>query len=183
MRDARVQLAPSLDSSSIKSATAWISAGKLAATFPELTIAVSVPDDPKPLDLRIRDAYATATVDLDGGAHLSGAVAGGRWKTSDFLDQVRQIFLKDTLGVKNTYLCDPGPIQIAYGAVKREACDGRDVRASSRDDGTGAPCDAFSLGMRFETYAVQEAGTFATAPPIAPRCVDAAVPAGDDCPP
>jgi hypothetical protein len=183
MRDERFRLAPGLDSSSIKSATAWITGGKLVATFPDLTFAVSVPDDPKKLDIHVRDAYVAGTLAADGGEYVTDVVAGGRWKTSDFLDQVRQIFVKNTLGVTNAYLCDPGPIQFAYNAVKKEACNGRDIRSVAVDDNKQQPCDAVSLGMRFDTYPVAEAGAFATGPTIPPRCVDAAVPAGDDCPP
>jgi hypothetical protein len=183
MRDSRFQLAGGLDSSSVNSAVAWVTKGKLVATFDFITLAVSVPDDDKPLDLVVHEGYLAGSLVTDGGAYLADAVAGGRWKTSDFLDQVRQIHVVNALGVTSAYLCDPGTINIAYAAVKNETCRGRDIRSTARDDGAKLPCDSISLGMRVQTYPVLKPGAFATAPPHAVRCVDAAVPAGDDCAP
>ena len=59
-----------------------------------------------------------------------------------------------------------------------------DLRASGRDDSKKLSCDAFSAGLRLDTYVVTTAGAFADLPAMEPRCVkDGGVPAGDDCPP
>ena len=118
-----------------------------------------------------------------GATELRDGVIGGRWKTSDFLGQVRTIFVEDSNGLVNTVLCEPVPgAALIYGSVKSTICDGRDLRSDSKDN-QGLPCDAFSVAARVEGYGVKELGTFSAAPDGGDRCADAAVPVGDDCPP
>jgi hypothetical protein len=182
VRDTRFRVAGGLDASSIKSLKGYVTGGRLVAFFQDLTLPISVPDDPKKLDIKTREVWLSGDLANDAsGTRLTNATIGGRWKTSDFLGEVREIFLKDTLGVKNKYLCESGLPQTAYNAVKKEACDGRDVRAASRDDNTKAACDSLSIGWRFDTYGVSKSGPFQDPPTLPARCVDAAVPAGDDC--
>lgn len=183
MRDRRFQNV--VDASRIKSASAWVTGGKLVASFQSVTLAVTVPDDKKPLDVIMQEAYLTGNLVADGASwKLADGVVGGRWRTSDILNQVRTIYVKDTAGLKNVVLCDPGLPFNVYGAVKKEVCDGRDLRSTSREDGKGLPCDSFSTGLKIDTYAVAEPGPFADLPAVAARCEqDGSVPATDDCAP
>jgi len=88
------------------------------------------------------------------------------------------------MSLKNVVLCDPNLPFDVYGSVKKEVCDGRDIRSSSVDDGKNLPCDSFSAGIRIDTYAVKVPGTFADLPSIATRCQkDGSIPEGDDCAP
>lgn len=180
-RDRRFQNV--VDASILKSTNAWVKGGRLVASFESVSLPISVPDDPKPLDIQVQEGYFTATIVPDGASfRLTDGVLGGRWRTLDFLEQVRNIYIADTAGIKNKVLCDPNlPVDV-YGAVKREICQGRDIRAVSREDGKGLPCNAFSVGIRMDSYAVDEAGDFGDLPAIAPRCQAAgSVPKGDDC--
>lgn len=183
MRDRRFQNV--VDASKIKSANAWVTGGRLVASFQSVTLPVTVPDDPKPLDVILLEAFITGTLVPDGTSwRLDQGVLGGRWRTADMLGQVRTIYIKDTAGLKNIVLCDPNlPISI-YAPVKKEVCDGRDLRSASREDGKNMPCDAISAGVKMTTYAVDNAGPFADLPAIPPRCEkDGSVPEGDDCAP
>jgi hypothetical protein len=111
-------------------------------------------------------------------------VLGGRWRTADMLAQARTIYVLDTAGLKNAVLCDPGLASVVYGSVKKEVCDARDIRGTSRDDAKNLPCDAFSIGLRMDTYAVAASGPFGDLPAVPARCqVDGSIPAGDDCAP
>jgi hypothetical protein len=184
MRDRRFQNV--VDASRIKSAGGYVTGGRLVASFQTVTIALAVPDDKKPFDFLVQEAYLTADLSSPDGTtwKLSNGVVGGRAKTSDFLSQVRTIYVLDTAGLKNVVLCDPGLKIDVYGAVKKEICDGRDIRSASRQDSQGQPCDAFSAALRFDTYALDSPGAFADLPTIAPRCQkDGGVPEKDDCAP
>ena len=183
MRDRRFQNV--VDASRIKSASAWVTGGKLVASFQRVTLPLTVPDDKKPLDVIIQEGYLVGAVVPDGSSwRIADAVLGGRWRTADMLGQVRTIYIKDTAGLKNVVLCDPNLAFDVYGAVKKEVCDGRDLRGSSLDDGKDLPCDSFSAGLRIDTYAVNVPGTFADLPVIPARCQqDGSIPQGDDCAP
>ncbi|MBX3227879.1 MAG: hypothetical protein KIT84_22990 [Labilithrix sp.] len=184
--DARFEVAPGAGASRVKSDTAWITGGHLVARFSSATLPILLSDDPKPFDMTLTDAILTAEVTTaDGGPSLVRGVVAGRWKTSDFLGQVRTIYVKDGSGLVDKTLCDDdSTARIIYGAVKKEICDARDIRSDSQDHAEPKqPCDALSAGMRVEAYPIATLGVFEAGAPIAPRCEsDTAVPAGDDCP-
>ncbi|MDB4938684.1 MAG: hypothetical protein JWP87_5656 [Labilithrix sp.] len=183
MRDRRFQNV--VDASRIKSANAWVTGGRLVASFQTATLPITVPDDKKPLDIALQEAFISGMLVPDGTSwRLDSAIVGGRWRTADMLGQVRTIYIKDTAGLKNVVLCDPGLLFDVYTAVKKEVCDGRDLRSTSRDDAKNLPCDSFSTGLRIDTYAVSAAGPFADLPVLATRCTkDGGIPEGDDCAP
>lgn len=181
-RDARFERVAGLNASRIVAVSAYVAGGRLAAFFDELVIPVLIPDDPKPFDITLRETWVTARVVSDGaGQRLAEGTFAGRWTTGGLLGQVRTIFIKDTLGFRNVYVCEPLG-KIVYDAVKENVCKARDIRSRSNDDGQGAPCDAFSIGVGFETYGLSDEGPFDAGPQVPPRCADAAVPEGDDCP-
>jgi hypothetical protein len=182
-RDRRFQNV--VDASTIKSASAWVTGGRLVASFQRVTLPISVPDDTKPLDVIMQEGYLLGSIVPDGTSYrIKDAVVGGRWRTADMLGQVRTIYVKNTAGLQNVILCDPNLAFDVYGAVKKEVCDGRDIRGSSLDDGKSLPCDSFSAGLRIDTYAVTVPGTFSDLPVIAARCQQAgSIPQGNDCSP
>ena len=184
MRDRRFQNV--VDASRIRSANAWVTGGRLVASFQSVTLPLTVPDDKKPLDVILQESYLEGALVADGTSwRVKDAVLGGRWRTSDILGQVRTIYIKNTIGLNNAVLCDPNLMPDVYGAVKKQVCDGRDIRSASLDDGKNLPCDSFSAGLRIDTYAVAVPGAFADLPAIVPaRCqLDGSVPVGDDCAP
>jgi len=174
-----------VDASTMHSASAYVTGGRLVASFDTATFPISVPEDKKPVDIIIHEAFLLGSVAPDGaGYKMTDGVLAGRWRTADILAQVRTIYLKDTIGFKNVYVCDPGPVASVYTAVKKEVCTGRDLRGSSSDDRKGLACDTVSAGIRFESYALDSAGGFADLPVVPARCQqDGAVPLGDDCAP
>jgi hypothetical protein len=183
--DRRYQVGGVLEASTIRSDRAYINDNRLVARFKVIPLSILVDQDPKLFEIRLSDAVVTARVvpSGDGGlaAALENGVLGGRWRTSDFLGEVRTIFVKDGNGLVDTTLCDPVQgAQLIYGAVKSTICDGRDIRSDSQDN-AGLPCDAISAAARIETYTVKTLGTFGPPPDGGIRCVDAAIPLGDDC--
>jgi len=182
--DSRFQVGGVLEASTLRAARAWVTGSRVVGRFAEIVIPIFIDADPKPFEVRVRDAILTANLETDGSgrAVLRDGVLSGRWKTADFLDQVRTIYIEDSNGLTNTVLCDPVPgATLIYNSVKSTICDGRDIRSDSRDN-AGEPCDAISAAARIEAYSVRKLGTFAAPPDGGPRCIDAAIPEGDDCP-
>lgn len=173
--------------SAFLSTSAYVKGGVLVASFKTVTLPISVPDDKKPLDIVIQGGFVKgAIVDDGGGFRLKDAVLGGRWRTADMLSQVRTIYIADTLGVKNKYLCEPGLVPDVYKLVKTAICDARDLRAVDTEDKKDLPCNAFSTAMVVDTYPVDDEGPLTDLPPeaTAARCtMPGAVPVGDDCAP
>ncbi|MBX3212982.1 MAG: hypothetical protein KF850_13170 [Labilithrix sp.] len=183
--DSRFQLGGVLEASTIKSDRAWVNGGRAVARFKEVTLLLMLSDDPKPFEVRMTDAVLSATIgtDASGKRALRDGVVAGRWKTSDFLGQVRTIYLADSNGLVDTTLCDKVPgATLIYNGVKTTVCDGRDIRSDSEDN-KGLPCDAVSAAARVEAYAIDNLGTFEASVDGGGRCEDPAVPLGDDCPP
>ncbi len=183
--DGRFKVGGVLEASTIKSDRAWVAGGRAVARFKQVTLPLLLADDPKPFDDHMTDAVVAVTIGTaaSGKRELRDGVIGGRWKTSDFLAQVRTIFLANSSGLVNTTLCDDVPgAKLIYGSVKDTICDGRDIRSDS-EDGKGLPCDAISAGARIDTYRVNQLGTFAMPNDGGVRCQAPAIPLGDDCPP
>ena len=183
LRDSRFKNV--VDASTLRSASAYVTGGRLVASFDTVSMPINVPDDKKPLDIIVQGGFLFGSVVPDGvGFKITDGVLAGRWRTADILAQVRTIYLKDTIGFKNVYVCDQGLVASVYKAAKKEVCNGRDLRASISEDNKGLPCEAVSAGIRFDSYALDSAGGFADLPVIPARCQqDGAVPLGDDCAP
>lgn len=176
--DKRFQLGGAVEGSNIVSDNAWVTNGRLVARFGEVILPLRIDDDPKPFDVRIKDAIVTGTIGTD--VPLSDGVIAGRWKTSDFLDQVKKIYLKKSLNIVDKFICDSEAAAL-YSSIRTQVCEGRDLRADSRDN-QRLPCDAVSAGARIETYRVSTIGKFVESFDGGPRCVtDSAVPENDDC--
>jgi len=161
---------------------AYVTKGQLVGYFDQLVLHVSSPEDPKKIDIKLREAWVTAKIVADATGHrLTTGVGGGRWATADLLKEVRSIYVKETGPFKNFFVCD-NTGKLFYDAVKDKVCKARDIRTASRDDNTGRPCDAFSVGIQFDSYRVDTLGDFENGADAGTRCVDAAVPEGDECP-
>ncbi|MBX3208209.1 MAG: hypothetical protein KF764_24390 [Labilithrix sp.] len=183
--DRRFQVGGVLEASTMRSVRAWVTGGQAVARFKEVTLFLKISDDPKPFEVHMTDAILSATLatDATGKPALRDGVVAGRWKTADFLGQVRTIYLEDSNGLVDTTLCDRVPgATLIYGGVKSAICDGRDIRSDSEDN-KGLPCDAISAAARVEAYAIDNLGTFAASVDAGGRCADPAIAVGDDCPP
>lgn len=183
--DNRYQVGGVLEASSIKSDRAYVTANHVVGRFKEVIVPVSLADDPKLFDVRITDAVIAATIgkDVNGKPAIVEGVVAGRWRSADFLSQVRTIYIEDANGLTKTTLCDKvAGATVIYNSVKNVICDGRDIRGDSQDN-KDLPCDAISVAARLETYSVTEIGTFKTPYDAGARCADAAIPLGDDCAP
>ena len=181
--DARFQVAPNVVASTVKSDVAYVSGGQLIGRFAAITVPIKIADDPKPFDVKAQDAIFSGTLaTTNGKTTIANTTIAGRWKTSDFLDQLRQIFIRDGNGLTNTTLCEPAGALI-YGGVKGEVCNARDIRSDGQDNAKLA-CDSISMALRMESYAINTLGDFDAGAAIAPRCTAKGdVPTGDDCPP
>ncbi|MBX3260632.1 MAG: hypothetical protein KIS78_21910 [Labilithrix sp.] len=183
--DSRFQVGGVLEASTIRSDRAWVTGGRAVARFKEITLLLLLSDDPKPFEVRMTDAVLSATIGTDaaGRRALRDGVVAGRWKTSDFLGQVRTIYLADSNGLVDTTLCDKvSGATLIYTGVKATICDGRDIRSDSEDN-KDLPCDAVSAAARVEAYAIDKLGAFEASFDGGGRCEDPAIPLGDDCPP
>jgi hypothetical protein len=170
--------------STLRSRVGYVADGRLVAKFDNVILPISVPGDPKRFDIVLNGFYVSADLSFKSGAwSLSNGVFAGRWKTSQFLEQLRAVYIKDSLGLKDAGLCEPAGRPL-YEIVKGAICTARDIR-SDQQGVTSLPCDAFSTGLRFETYAIDQLGPIDAGPAIAARCpaVDGGVPANDDCAP
>jgi hypothetical protein len=185
MLDRSFQFGLARDVSTIKSVGAYVTRGRLVAPFPVMTLPVSVPADPKPFRIVLNEAYLSADLSSAGGRWaLSQGVLAGRWKTSDFLAQLRTVYIESSGVVSKTYLCDPNG-RIAYDLVRETICAARDIRGASSQDNAAMSCDAFSSAVRFETYPLDTLGKFVDSPDAGQRCspVAGGAPEGDDCAP
>lgn len=169
-----------LDVSILRATEAWVTGGKLVARFKEVTIPIFIAEDPKPFDIRLTDGVITGEVTTDG---LTRGLITGRWKTLDFLSQLRTLYLFDAT-LEDTTLCENKVGAAAlYGAVKAAVCDGPDIRSDGQDD-KALPCDALSAAARIETYRVDRMGDWTTLPIVPKRCeTNVLVREGDDCAP
>ena len=52
----------------IKSANAWVTGGRLVASFQSVTLPVTVPDDTKPLDIILQEAFFSGMLVVDGAS-------------------------------------------------------------------------------------------------------------------
>lgn len=179
--DKRFQVT-TFESSTVKSDRAYVSDGKLVARFGSATLPILLDRDPKPFDIHLTDAIVVGTLaSSDAGTALSGASVAGRWKTADFLGQVRTIYIKDANGIVNKVICDDAvETQFLYGIVRNEICSARDLRGDSKD-GQQLGCDAVSAAMRIESYPVNTIGVFDAGPDIDARCTDPNASPLNDC--
>jgi hypothetical protein len=164
--------------STLSAREAWVRGGKLVAGFDKLTIPIRFSnDDTKPFDIVLREAWITADLS-SGGASLDNGTLGGRAKSSDFLGQVRSVYVAG-----RGYLCVPANRSIFDGALSA-VCGTREIRSSHCDDGRSVPCDAMSFGARFAAETVGPQTTFDGGVDLyKDRCLDVGdVEAGVDCP-
>jgi hypothetical protein len=96
--------------------------------------------------LQLHGAYVTATViQTAHGYALQGGMIAGRWDTRNLLTAMQ--VAKDPFD-KSVYLCGSDP---TYQAIKKSICQAADIARVVQNDNTGAPCDAISLAVGFDT--------------------------------
>jgi hypothetical protein len=180
-RDTTYRLQAASNATLFTDSAAYVADGKLVARFPQFAVAISVPDNVQRLDIQIAEAVFVADIvaeDADAGAHrytLRNIVLGGRWASKDILAAVRPLYVPRT----GLFVCRDA--EGIYKLVKDTMCVARDI-ALHGSAPADAPCDALSVGLRSEAYFVDDYGGWRDRPDAGAPCVDAAAPAGDDCP-
>lgn len=170
--DQRFRLAVDVDGAAIRSQSAYLRDGQLVARFKSLTIEAIIGDDTKPFEITLDDAVLTGKLEGEGGSFLAGGVLGGRWSAARFLDQVRQIYVRNGNGILRANVCEGGDAgRFLYDTVKSFTCDVRDLRGDSQDN-RGLPCDSVSAAARIEGYRTG-IGTWTDFAAIPVRCADA----------
>lgn len=171
------------DESKFSTDAAWVTGGVLSAVFAEVTLELFIDNDPRPFDIRLTNFVLRARLQQgdEGEWRLTDGVIGGRWSTKEFLAQVRLIRLHENVAFGTTVVCD-GAVPL-YATVRDLVCESRDIRSNETEDGQNRPCDAVSVGARFDTYAVGTDRDYRNLDDAGVRCVDSGIPPGDDCPP
>lgn len=166
-----------VNSSTIRSTLAYVSAGVVVAFFETFEMPLSAPEQTPPtrrMVVKLRDVWMRAQlVKLPDGNDGARGVLAGRWSTLDFLRQVRSLDVPN-LGT----ICKQS---FVYLQAKNTLCPGRDVRGRAVDDDKDLPCDAVSAGLAFTAYAV-DTSTSEPPPVIPDPCVEAGIADDDDCP-
>ncbi len=152
---------------------AWVAGGKLVAHVPRLPLRLTVDPTNPLLTLMFDDALLTADIVKDGTGtfRLTNGVLAGRVATQPFLDSINQLYYAPNGA--NDFICNNDTFKAFITAT---ICNARDIMSSSLNDNTGMPCDAFSAGAGFDTYAVnkQQSGD-------APSPLDSGCPVTPDC--
>jgi len=154
--------------------TAYVVGGKVVAHFAQAPLKLTVDENNPLLTLRFDDAVMTADLVLDGNNtfRLTNGIVSGRVKTDQFLGSVDQLFYNPD--GPNTFICvNP----IFRGFIQTTVCGARDIMSNSLQDNMKLPCDAFSAGAAFDTYAVDKWHQA-----NAPAPLEAGCPAVQDCP-
>jgi hypothetical protein len=157
---------PGTSGSLYRSATAYVTGGKLVAQLPSLAFTISVSDPDPRLTLAFNDVVATADIVPTMGSkslyRATNGILAGRWATRTFFGAVAP------LAYQGAPICTSG----AFAILHNQVCGARDIMANGVNDDTGASCDAISVGMAFDSYAVDTTAK-GTAPTSADGCPDA----------
>lgn len=140
---------------------AYVSQFKLVATV-DFRIAVGVGTGVSVVDLK-GSVVVGKLVKQAIGYRVEEGIVAGRWPTSKLLPSL-EVF-PDPLD-PSRFLCGDSP---AYPIVKDLVCSARDIVSDVKQDNTGAPCDAVSVGIEFSA-APAELGAVLTPPPRAKPC-------------
>ncbi len=152
---------------------AWVAGGKLVAHVPRLPLRLTVDPNNPLLTLMFDDALITADVVQDGTGtyRLTNGVLAGRVATQPFLDSINRLYYAPNGA--NDFICNNDTFRAFITAT---ICNARDIMSSSLNDNTAMPCDAFSAGAGFDTYAVNKLQSG-----DAPSPLDSGCPATADC--
>jgi hypothetical protein len=142
---------PGTSGSIFRSATAYVTNGKLVAQLPALSFTISVSDPDPRLTLALDEVVITADVVAATGStskfRLTNGIVSGRWATSTFFAAT------GPLQYNGAPICTQAG---AFGVLKSQVCGARDIMANGVNDNTGRTCDAISVGMAFDSYAVDK---------------------------
>ena len=158
---------------------AYVTDGVLVANVPSASLRVPSPivGPPGQMIIRISGAVVVGRIEKTAGAwEIHDATLAGRWRIQDLLSQMSQ-FPSRVDNSKRTPLCtNIGD----YGKWKEDFCSLVDILAGHGTVNT--PCDALSVGIRFDTGAAR-LGPVIPTPPQPVRCAPEFDPAGDSCGP
>lgn len=158
---------------------AYVTDGVLVANVPSASLRVPSPivGPPGQIIIRISGAVVVGRIEQANGVwEIRDATLAGRWRMQDLLSQMSQ-FPSRVDNSKKTPLCtNVGD----YGKWKEDFCSLVDILAGHGTVNT--PCDALSVGIRFDTGAAR-LGPVIPTPPQPPRCPPQFDPAGDSCGP
>jgi hypothetical protein len=112
--------------------------------------------------LRIDDAVLSSTlVKGPSGWTMKGVIAG-RWDTRNILTGMQSVHDPFNSG---QYLCGSDPTYLAFKAA---ICGASDISRQASNDNTGAPCDALSLAIAFESEPAKLGGLLPSGTPSEP---------------
>jgi hypothetical protein len=158
---------PGTQGSIYRSATAYVVGGKLVAQLPTLAFTISVADPNPRLTLALNEVYFSADIVPATGStsayRLTNGVLSGRWATQAFFDAV------EPLTYNGSSVCSQSAVS---GLLHTQVCSARDISANGANDNMGKACDAISVGMSFDSYAVDTTAK-GTAPTFNVNCGDA----------
>jgi hypothetical protein len=158
---------PGTEGSFYRSATAYVVGGKLVAQLPTLAFTISVSDPNPRLTLLLNEVYFTADVVPATGStsayRLANGVLAGRWATRSFFEAVAQ------LTYVNSSVCSQATVT---SLLHTQVCSARDISANGANDNMNKACDAISVGIAFDSYAVDSTAK-GTAPTFDAGCGDA----------
>jgi len=140
--------------SRLRSSAAWMKGGRLVARFDHLDLPVRFDDkDPHIVEFALSGAWLSARLDTGGG--LVDGRLGGRVNLGTLVRGLSELRVEGEPDAGIQYGCTE---EGAYRILRETACVSRDIRESHCDEGPALPCDALSIGARFETYAVPALG-------------------------
>ena len=135
---------------------AYVTGGTLVFRLPDRTDFV-FPGAEIGLLVRLTGALATARL-VDGGERLEDMVVAGRWPLLDLLETAESVGVcRDTA---------------SYDILARRLDRVADVRAQRGTGGPDVPCDAVSLGLRFEAASRARIAGLAEGLPVPNACAE-----------
>jgi hypothetical protein len=135
---------------------AWVRDGLLVARIDDLRLPFG------DAEMRLKDAVVTAKVERSGAVwRLTSGIIAGRASVVELAVGL----LRTTDGKNQPYCNDPAVREFVFSGL----CGARDIRATKRQDGTGA-CDAVSLALGFDAVEAQFPTRGSPAPPVG--CAD-----------
>jgi hypothetical protein len=126
--------------------TGWVRGYTLVASPRQIPIVIGSAMV-QPVKIVLESGHIVAKLDVMGNQirSIQGTLSG-RWKAREFLKGLQGIPDPVSTG---QYLC--GNNSATYSLVQAAVCNHRDVPSSPDNDGKGAPCDAVSMSVGFES--------------------------------
>lgn len=132
---------------------AYVTHGQLVAKFESLTFPIRVNWDRRMFDIELDSVSLVATIAVESGrVVLKDGVFAGMWQASKLLDQIRTMFVKLGGPVGDGFVCDL-PV---YNDFQNFICRRAESLVRAQADGGRPACDSLSVGVGFDTYAIDD---------------------------